>query len=521
MDEEDLEIDETALPPQFRAAFEQFRRRTEALEKEHQTLEKKKQTLEKKIQTLEKENQTLRIRVDNVKKDYVEFAEFCHSSILKKLVPETNRKLVTKEDPTSVHQKRHPPRLKFWQDFMDVQNVQHASLRAGLAGRKVFPSAANLYRDVRKVEDVGVRNRWTLTELMPSLVTDNVIEVIEQCRKIPAIIGRYRLGQGLIGFTSITPEQRETVNDPSYQPDLLRVYMRDSEQTTTTALVLELEPLHKVKAVALGKGLRSMDVTREVLGRTKDSIPRSEHSQYDAEKATTRLMTQLFHYMTQAGLKYGVLTTGLAYVFCMIDYREEPSDEPSHEPSHEPITLYFYLSDPVRDVDKQDGNLDYSALCQLSAFITMVLDEVSREDPSVRDRRKELAAPLNVWVSLRNGVDVSQPPEAQDRDELVRTNKKRIPLEGDVQDARRPTAWRSFSDDNYDPGAIAEKRAAQNRNRLARALARLDRKENGNTRIVSNSDIKKTAESQYCTHKCLLGLITQDVLDENCPNIHR
>lgn len=511
VDEESLEFDETAVPPELLAEFECLRQKSLALKQQNLALEQRIKVLNEGSKALEQQIKNL----NKDFKDYGEFCDFCHYSILCRLKPQTDKSLVTTRELTSVHNKRHPPRMMFWQSFMDVQDEQHEALRRGLGDRKVFPTSQMLHYAADKVARTLVDCEDTLKILFSGLVTDRVIEVIEQSREIPAIADRYMLGHDReIRFTLNAKKKSSQHWDSDslsyFKPDFSVVYMRNGDKTTrTTALVMEIKALHKVPTEVLKRGFRPMDIGTEVLGRSRSSVESDLSSQYDAEKLVAQLMTQMFYFMSQAGLKYGILTTGLAYVFAMIDYKDEQYSE---EPSDEPITLYYFLSDPIRDVEEHGRDLKYSAVCQLAAFLIMVFDEVSREDPCVRARRKELAAPLNVWVSRGDGLDVSEPPQHQQRDEVGRLPKR--PRPGyDGHDARQPNRRRSFSDDGYDPGAAAKL------DRDIRARAQSDWKEDNNTRPASTSGTKKATESQYCTHKCLLGLITQDVLDENCPNI--
>lgn len=448
---------------------------------------------------------------------YVEFLRYCHYSILCHLKLELDTTLAS-YGSTAVDRKRHPPRIKFWSAFMEGQRERHDMLCDTFGeDNKVFPSPLELRQWSKVVQRKSVGAESTLMTILGYLLTDHIITVIEQCRIIPDIADRYRIGHDKIVFEPSfnAPQQKASDTDYTYRPNMMLLYVRNDEDTTMATLIMELKPPHKVSTEVLHKGLRSMDV-KEVIERRMTAPESDQYQQQQAEKFVAKLMIQLFHYMTQAGVKYGCVTTGLAYVFVMIDYKEEPSDD-----SNEPITLYYYLSDPIGDVDASDGDLMHSAVGQMSAFVIMVLDEVSREEkPLVRERRKTLAQPLNLWIS-QGGVGMSKPPETQER---PARKKRRKPVMGCEP---RDVGGRERSDsdnDDKDDGPhrkMAVDRISQIEHRNKRALDRAQIEESRENSKLSRSSAKKTPEGLYCTHKCLLGLITNDILDDKCPNVDR
>ncbi|KAI9828987.1 MAG: hypothetical protein M1832_000010 [Thelocarpon impressellum] len=134
------------------------------------------------------------------------------------------------------------------------------------------------------------------------------------------------------------------------------------------AFVIEEKPLYKLTLDHLRTGLRPMDLRTDVIDRilmpaVGDHVGQF---QYQSDRLVAAVITQIFSYMIEGGVRYGYIITGEAIVFLHI-----PSDDPS--------TIYYHLADPRTDVEAQmeafDG-VDYShqtALGQVLAFSLLAL----------------------------------------------------------------------------------------------------------------------------------------------------
>ncbi|KAH0566090.1 hypothetical protein GP486_000505 [Trichoglossum hirsutum] len=139
-----------------------------------------------------------------------------------------------------------------------------------------------------------------------------------------------------------------------------------SGNMTFTRLVLpiELKPPHKLTRVILKRGLRQMDLLSDVININKIPSDKDARNQQEAERRVAATTAQLFSYMIEGGVEYGIVATGEAFVFLHVDLED-------------PGTLYYHLLDPTTDIPEQiHGNdlLYQSTLGQILAFMLLALE---------------------------------------------------------------------------------------------------------------------------------------------------
>lgn len=148
-----------------------------------------------------------------------------------------------------------------------------------------------------------------------------------------------------------------------------------------------------------------MDIYNDVVNRTTipDSKDKAARFQYHAEKLAATAVTQTFDDMIRAGLTYGCLTTGEAYVFLKVDWTD--------------MTLYYHLAEPGPEVDAHsDSPLCCTAVSQVLAFTVKALE--SRTHYGQDDRKRAIES-LNKWEedweSILRAIPQSErvpPPES-------------------------------------------------------------------------------------------------------------
>lgn len=106
-------------------------------------------------------------------------------------------------------------------------------------------------------------------------------------------------------------------------PDQICAYNRDDEDSArrTMAYFIEHKPPYKLTLPYLRLGLRPIGIYNDVISRPTIPVPEDEAArfQYHADRLAAIAITQAFDDMIRAGLPYGCLTTGEAYVFLKVD----------------------------------------------------------------------------------------------------------------------------------------------------------------------------------------------------------
>ncbi|KAK1837983.1 hypothetical protein CCHR01_19394 [Colletotrichum chrysophilum] len=301
--------------------------------------------------------------------------------------------------------------------------------------------------------------------------------------------------------------------------------------------VSEYKPPHKLTAPHLRLGLRPMNIYKEVVNRKTipTSVDPGARFQYHAERLTAAAITQTYHYMIEGGLEHGLLTTGEAIVFLMIDWRE-------------PETLFYHLAEPSAEAEAHPEHAHlFTAVAQYLAFSLIALSMPGERSPHGQDERREAMDNLKTWAedfetTLRSVPDGErQPPESSPgyeprayenvgRSPCLRRKTRR----GHARDHTRTQMnhlnhQMTSRDGTCQPHPRLRKRRARGRNpqsqggqdsqgtRRSQRLLALRPRGGGEGRYSKNG------HRPYCTQKFLLGLVRGGVLDLGCPNtfLHR
>lgn len=218
----------------------------------------------------------------------------------------------------------------------------------------------------------------------------------------------------------------------------------------------------------------------------------------------------MFNYMIQDGLRYGCLTIGVAYVFVKVelDYDNQTNSTTA--------TAFFHVAEPKNDVAAHGGDLNHSAVMQVATFVLGAVDECSREGQIAKIRRADWAKKLPYWRTSPDG-DWSIPAaefEAERRP-LMRPERNT----NDEKFAAPPKPL--YTEFDYEENAMGGSKGSK-RQRQRAPVVRRGPRTRSQTKAAGANDffgIRTIRERQYCTPKCLLGLITGDLLDEKCPNV--
>ncbi|KAL8825179.1 MAG: hypothetical protein Q9170_007897 [Blastenia crenularia] len=289
-------------------------------------------------------------------------------------------------------------------------------------------------------------------------------------------------------------------------------------------LIEELKAPHKLTHQFLVLGLTNpktgelgnIDVTK-IRNRQRRGDTREQKAEFDAQLLVAAAATQTYSYMLPAGLAYGCIVTGEAFVFLHI-----------HEA--EPRVLRYHVTIPSRDVMSGDGNkldLTYTAVAQLVTFAVLA----SESEPYGKEWRSKAMEKALIWKVDYGAVERAlRTPRIQRRDststELSSEWKGRLGLLEPKSHNTR-SKRRDEDDDDDDPSDGHGGGTDEYHSESSDAFVDDDTpsKSNKNQGSKGNEQgTRGTSRSQaphhnaYCTQACLLGLVRRSAVDEKCPN---
>ncbi|KAI1418857.1 hypothetical protein F5Y12DRAFT_721519 [Xylaria sp. FL1777] len=470
-----------------------------------------------------------------------EYITACHELLFSEFNVEKDKTLTSKGSITSPQNKLCPTSLKPWLDFLQQQRISLGQLYETFSPEnRVFESRAILAGLGRRMSDWPIKDEKTLEHFLHICVEDPVRIIMKELKNVDEFRRNYDIGNGIIFQNhpnAISEDATEVVarqaissqpQTPGHgldlrelRPDQICVYRSDGEPSRQTMIyVAEYKAPHKLTAPHLRRGLRPMDIYKEVVNRKTIPADPDELFQYHAENLTAAAITQTYHYMIVGGLEFGLLTTGEAIVFLKVDWEE-------------PDTLYYHLAEPKSEVAAHPHNLQScAAVGQYLAFGLMALGSPGQRREHGQDERERVKRNLRTWTkdfesTLRSiPDDERQAPDSSstyapttystfDRTPVVTRKKSRRPkTDAPTKNAPRRDPSQSSDDEHAhtlpDTPSPTERRRHDNPNqpvrRSQRILAQRPRGGSGQGR-------------QHCTQSCLRGLVNGGLLDVRCPNV--
>ncbi|KAH7195027.1 hypothetical protein BKA60DRAFT_583946 [Fusarium oxysporum] len=518
-----------------RQRAEREKQRAEEAERERQ---EERQRAEREQQRAEaSEEQTRLTTLD-------EYIAACHASVFSRFAIETDPKLTSRGSITNPRDKWCPKNLRPWPDFLDQQKLTFGTLYDS------FPTESRVFENRNFLAGLGNRisqrriaDEKTLEYFLHNSVEDPVRAIIQQLKQVEEVSRAFQIGDGVVfenhphALSDVAEEvvERETPSTPprtpdhrrdlnQLRPDQICVYRSDNTLSSrrTMVYVSEYKPPHKLTAPHLRLGLRAMDIHKEVVNRRTipTSVDPDARFQYHAEKLTASAITQTYHYMIESGLEYGLLTTGEAIVFLKVDWDE-------------PETLYYHLAEPGPEVSAHPNNVHIcTAVGQYLAFTLMALDSSGERRGNKQEERLKAMENLKTWAedfesTLRSipenersaSSDYSPGPEPttyKDVDRSPALPRKRTRRTAECQIGERSSIkndrHESSDDESAAPPPPPDTPTPTGRNtrqgtRRSQRLALRPRGGGGEQ------------GRQYCTQKCLLGMVKGGFLDPKCPNV--
>ncbi|KAK2752536.1 hypothetical protein FQN55_006649 [Onygenales sp. PD_40] len=312
--------------------------------------------------------------------------------------------------------------------------------------------------------------------------------------------------------------------------DMFCVYNIDGSSSRLPILVAEYKAPHKIGIDNIQLGLREMDLAQIAVAGIDEDLPDSEKIIRICCQCVGALITQAFAYMISRGLRYGYVSTGEAFIFLRIS-KEDPS------------VCYYFLSAPLSDIEDgtgwnsqdyaQENRLHLTALSQVLAFTLLAM----QSDPEDLDWRESALRGLPTWdlptdklteqlAELRKRCpDVKLTPHTKHRvANGLYSNKSPIRLIRTRSMMREsppsptPHRHRHFDDSDDDGSGEGDWPGPPGSN-VAVVIRQQPRRSSDPSQSRPASDDRGGTSNRYCTHQCLLGLVRQQPLDPQCPNV--
>lgn len=267
-------------------------------------------------------------------------------------------------------------------------------------------------------------------------------------------------------------------------------------------LVVEYKPDHKFTTDTIHHGFRPMELEEVLDGKDAPPLKRKrvtretneetdrERLQYDSDCLVSAVTIQIFHYMVASGLSYSYITIGIAFIFLYIDY-------------HDPTTLYYHVSIP--DQSNPHLNPYFTAVGQVLS-LTLLAIGTAQQPQAVRRRARSMLKKTLCYTF--NSVLFGSP---------LSTMHSKSALDEYTEDASPRKKRRDDDDSDGAPSPTARNTRANSRKQ--QALASITKADSGKSQSSKRQAGQRTTEKQYCTQKCLLGLMQDRPLDMSCPNV--
>ncbi|KAJ5779237.1 hypothetical protein N7457_006957 [Penicillium paradoxum] len=466
----------------------------------------------------------------------VEFLRCCHSVLSRPLRVRASSDSTTGEIP--IPKGKHcPTRLERWVDCSTQQQHVYNAVRRYLQPEenapRVFPPRIVL-EGLGEHFKGSMGAEYDLQTYERLAVEDHTRYIFSELCKIPAAREEFGLGDGVL-FDShsnvlndteiVETDTKEASANPRGKPDQLFIHRVD-DTTTTLLTTAEYKPPHKLPLEDIRRGLRDMDLWKEMVWSNKTPNGEAESLVYNSQRLVCSAIVQEYHVMIQEGLEYSYLTTGLALVLLRVPY-----DKPN--------ILYYYFCEPNQEVDHGDGDLQYPNTAIARVLCLCLMSFCSQ--PRNQEWRNKYCRDLKVWTtqfddlhesvrsrelqsddtSYVSPISPTTSPEFQESSspaESPRGPARRVPTRSQGSCAPSnlgdQTGSLDSSGSESDFATSGRKRGfSQVEASPSQRLSRQNERDN-------QRDISQRQRAQFCTQRCLLGVQNGDALDGSCPNVH-
>ncbi|KAL4985840.1 hypothetical protein BDW68DRAFT_164296 [Aspergillus falconensis] len=477
-----------------------------------------------------------------------EFLDACHSHLFLGLHIQRDRESSTKGDPANADRKLRPAKIREWTSFPNEQvKIWRDLMDSVFVAERHFTPLVVLEEYGKEVRGRMLSSELDLSYFERQTVESRVASVVQQLYANPQLKQTFSLN-GDVTFenhANTLTDDSKIVEDlsslslsrmhprrssrlaaksagigTSAQPprrrsrpraDQFCVYNKGQEGKVP-AFIIEYKAPHKVSLSHIKAGLQDMDLDEVV------RLQKVESPEVICRRVMAAVITQTFSYMIHAGLEYGYVCTGEAFIFLRVLHND-------------PSTVYYYLSVPEEDVGpttgwtgnpSDDNRLHLTALGQVLAFTLRALQVPTRDIAWTNQAVRDLGTWDMVYDDLLDEISEKDIPSSdfksptRSRNEYcrvspVKTRSKSAPIAScnPSQDTSSPSPDDDAGDD-FDPDTPS-------RPPRERRLAYLP--DSHSISAEPQGSGSKGKSRKYCSQQCLLGLIKGGKLDRQCPNV--
>lgn len=298
--------------------------------------------------------------------------------------------------------------------------------------------------------------------------------------------------------------------------DQFCVYNKGPERKVP-ALIIEYKAPHKLSLAHIKAGLQDMDLDEVV------RVQKEESPEVLCRRVVAAVITQTFSYMINAGLEYGYVCTGEAFIFLRVLHDN-------------PTTVYYYLLVPGEDVGastgwtadaNSDNRLHLTSMGQVLAFTLRALRVPTRDIGWTTWAERSLLTWVVIFDDLLEGISEIDIPSsnfkspARSRNAYCRMSPVKTRSKSAGVSLCAPSSHESGpsdQDDNQDTGDGFDPNTPSRRPREAPS-SHPSTSSHSSAVEKSQSSRSKGKPREYCTQRCLQGLVKGGKLDRQCPNV--
>lgn len=275
------------------------------------------------------------------------------------------------------------------------------------------------------------------------------------------------------------------------------------------AYAVEFKAPHKLTLAELIRGLHEMEPAQDVIDQVGDTF------EFHATHLVAAVITQIFSYMVDSGVQYGYICTGEAFVFLQI-----PQD---------PTLVYYYLCVPNEDVQEDDEyRLHRTAVGQVLAFTLNALAADLPPQEWHDTAREKLTTWKVEYLDVLKEIPPSvrkEPPSSEYKPlswKPIQRSPYNTRSRTRCQPSGRTPEGSSEEGSDNDSGlpspspTSAARGGARRSGRSGRSRGQPGHPHENPA--DSRDSAGRNTTRQYCTMKCIRGLVNRDRLDPECPN---
>jgi len=519
-------------------------RRTAGIEDLRRLLREEQQlreTEQRRAQKAEEDKQKAEERANTLNTTFEEYLKLCHNHLSKRLSIQTDKSRSTQGTVTSPKNKCYPNKLRQWEGFLEGQKSRFDEIYnyfhpPSEPPGKLFDSSHALEGIGRKICDRNFASEDDLRPHQHLAVESPIADIISALKSSEFARERSQTGHGVMFESHLNTLDRDAeevqqrlqaqqlsdsdssgpTSSMTIKADRVCVF-KNTSNANTLLFLIEYKPPHKLPVTDLRRGLRHMNLHREVVQQYKRPTDPEDRQQHDADELVGKVITQTFHYMIEGGVQYSYISTGEAFIFLWI--KED-----------NPTKIYYHLVTPNQELGIT-GNpkiaIFHTAVGQVLSFCLLAFGS-ERRNSIWRNKWISLlpkwplsqgavmsTTPDNKQIQTPDTSDFKGKPEEVKRSYYLRQK----PIGRNVCDEDAVIRY-SYSDDDSSPeGHLGDSGTPSRPSRAAPAPAPA-REASRPDQISSRT---RSQSQRYCTQACLLGLARGGVLDKNCPNmlLHR